>query len=146
MPRPVGYGRPGTRVFPAGWDTVAGRVLDDTFDSTVQIGPAGGTRTWSDADRQTVTAPAAAVYSGAASVRPASDNDSDAERVVGEDAVTVARYQVTLPRPTSGIAAGHLVTVAASPDVGLVNRTLTVVGVEYGDRRFTRIVYATLNS
>lgn len=145
MPRPVGYGRPGTSVFPAGWSTTAAGVLNRTHESTVTIGPRSATRTWRDADQQTVTSAAAAAYDGIASVRPASESDGSAQPVVGEEQVAVARYQVGLPQPTAGIQVGHVVHVVSSPDAALVGRDLTVVEVEYGDRRFTRHLYATLN-
>lgn len=145
MPRPVGHGRPGTQVFPEGWATAAAGVLNRTHESTVTIGPRGATRSWSEADNQTVTTPAAPAYDGAASVRPASESDGGAQPVVGEEQVAVARYQVGLPQPTVGIVVGHVVHVVTSPDGALVGRDLTVVEVEYGDRRFTRHLYATLN-
>lgn len=145
MSRPVGYGRPGTPVFPDCWDQHAGKVLATTHDSTVTIGRPGGTPVWSDVRGQTETPAAVAAYDGPASLRPASESDGDTERVVGEDPVTVVRYQVALPRPAAGVEVGHVVHVDASPDNELVGRDLTVIKVEYGDRRFTRLVYATLN-
>ena len=145
MPRPVGYGRPGTKVFPDGWADAAAGVLNRTHESTVTIGPRGATRAWSDADGQTNTAPAAPAYDGVASVRPASESDGSTQPVVGEEQVAVARYQVGLHQPTGGIQVGHVVHVVTSPDAALVGRDLTVVEVEYGDRRFTRHLYATLN-
>ncbi|WGX98728.1 DUF6093 family protein [Nocardioides sp. L-11A] len=144
MPRAVGYGRPGNPVFPPGWAAAAAGVLDRTHDSTVSVGPAGAQRSWSEADGQTITTAAAPAYDGPATVRPAGEADSS-QPVVGEEQVTVTRYQVGLPHPTAGIEVGHVVHVATSPDVALIGRDLTVVEVEYGDRRFTRHVYATLN-
>lgn len=145
MPRPVGYGRPGTRVFPAGWAEAAAGVLSRTHESVVKIGTPGSAPTWDEASRRTVAANADPSYNGPASIRPAGDNDSASEPVVGEEQVTVARYQVGIPQPTTGIEVGHVVSVTASPDAALVGRDLTVVAVEYGDRRFTRLLYATLN-
>lgn len=145
MPRPVGYGRPGTPVFPAGWADAAAGVMNRTHESAVKIGAPGSTPTWDEASRRTLVATAAPAYDGPASIRPASDNDGASEPVVGEEQVTVSRYQVGLPQPTGGIVVGHVVSVASSPDMALVGRTLTVVAVEYGDRRFTRLLYATRN-
>lgn len=145
MPRAVGYGRPGTNVFPDGWADAAAGVLNKTHESTVQIGPPGSTPAWDEASRRTLAATVPPAYDGVASIRPASDSDGAAEPVVAHDQVTVTRYQVGLPQPTDGIVVGHVVTVATSPDAALVGRTLTVVAVEYGDRRFTRLLYATLN-
>lgn len=145
MPRPVGHGRPATRVFPTCWANTVASVIDGTHESTVTIGPAGGTRTWSNTDRQSVTAAAAPVYDGAATLRPASESDGSADRVAAEEPVTVALYEVALPHPTTGIEAGHVVRVTASPDPVLVGHTLTVQHVEGGDRHATRLVRATLN-
>lgn len=145
MPRPVGHGRPGTPVFPDCWAETVADVVDRTHDSIVVIGPAGGTRAWSDTDRQSVTAAAAPAYDGPATLRPASESDGATDRVAAEEPVTVAVYEVALPHPTTGIKAGHVVRVTSSPDAALVGRTLTVEHVEGGDRHGTRLVRATLN-
>lgn len=145
MPRPVGHGRPGTRVFPDCWADTVASVIDGTHESAVTIGLAGGTRAWSDAARQSVTAAAAPVYDGPATLRPASESDGATDRVTAEEPVAVALYEVALPHPTTGIKAGHIVHVTASPDPVLVRRTLTVVHVEGGDRHATRLIRATLN-
>lgn len=145
MPRPVGYGRPDTKVFPTGWAEAAAGVMDRTHESAVKIGTPGTTPAWDETSRRTLATAAAAAYDGPASIRPASDSDGASEPVVGAEQVTVTRYQVGLPQPTGGIEVGHVVTVDTSPDAALVERTLTVVAVEYGDRRFTRLLYATLN-
>lgn len=145
MPRPVGHGRPGTRVFPADWAQTVASVLDGTHDSTVTIGPAGATRAWSESARQSVTAAAAPAYDGPATLRPASESDGASDRVAAEEPVAVVLYEVALPHPTTGIIAGHVVRVATSPDPVLADKTLTVVHVEGGDRHATRLVRASLN-
>ncbi|UUW88464.1 DUF6093 family protein [Pimelobacter simplex] len=146
MPRPVGYGRPGTPVFPDGWATAAAGVLDDTHESAVTIAAPGATHGWSESDGQTVTTPASPSYDGPATIRPASEAEGSSEPVAGEEQVTVTRYQVGLPQPTGGITVGQVVHVVSSPDAAVVGRDLTVVDIEHGDRRFTRYLYATLNS
>lgn len=146
MPRPVGRGRPGTPVFPTGWADTVADVLDDTHDSTVTIAPPGSTRTWSPEAGQTITAAAAPVYDGPATLRPASESDGATERQAAEEHLAVAVYEVALPHAVTGIKAGQVVTVTSSPDPLFDGgtRTLTITHVEGGDRHATRLVRATL--
>lgn len=141
MPRPVGYGRPGTKVFPDDWAANQGRVLEGTLDCVVRVGTPGTTATWNPTSRQTETTAAAATYEGAASVTP--DMETTTEPVVGDEQVSLRRYQVALKRAAAGITADMVVTITSCPgDSDLEGRRLKVVAVEYDPRRFTRVLQA----
>lgn len=142
MPRPVGFGRPGTRVIPAGWQQNQARVVAGTFDCKVSISPPGATRQWVEDDqgKRTQTLPAAPVYVGAASVTPMSSDD-DQHTDVAQDVVPTRVYEVKVDRCENDVEVGHVVTVSEAPDASLLGR-LTVTGVEMGSRRFSRVLTA----
>lgn len=147
MPRPVGYGRPATPVFPPAWSATHAAVEDTTYESTILITTADATTSWDPELRQTVTAPADTAYDGAASIRPGMRDDLDPGRPnVAEDLVRSQDFAISLPAPVAGIEEGMVVTINASPDATLEGRTLTVTAVERGDRRFSRLLGAVLNS
>lgn len=141
MPRPVGYGRPNTSVFPARWAADAAAVLDDTYESVVKVG-LPGEPVWSEEQGRSVVTVPDPVYDGPATITPISDSD-DAP-MVGGDQVPTVRYEVKVPAPTVGLTPDHWISVTSSADPGLVGRILHVDSVEHGDRRFSRILYATL--
>lgn len=143
MPRPVGYGRPGTAVFPAAWGVTNGRVIGDTLDSTITISRPGGTPSWNATSGRTETQAASPIYQGPASLIP--DTDATREIAVAEDPVPVRVYEIKLEHATVGVKAGMKVLVNTSPDPMLVAQSLTVTGVEYDTRRFSRVLTATLN-
>lgn len=140
MPRPVGYGRPGTKVIPDGWEAAHARVVEDTFDCTVTVGPAGVTPAWNEERKQTETTAAAAVYAGPASITPV-EQDTGGQTVTAEDVIPMSVYQVKLLHAADGVEVGHIVTVTEAPDSMLVDR-LKVVAVEKSSRRFSRILQA----
>lgn len=147
MPRPVGYGRPGTPVFPPAWARTLAAVESTTYESLIVISPVAATATWDPANRQTVTTAAAAAYDGPASLRPPTRDGLDpAQQNVAEKLVRVNELEVCLPMPTSGIEAGMVLTIVDSPDAELIGRTASVSYVEHGDRRFTRLLGATLTT
>lgn len=141
MPRPVGYGRPGTKVIPDGWQESAAKVVESTFDCTVQIGPPGATPTWNEGAKATLSSPAAAAYDGPATITPL-DEDGEQQTVVAEDQVPLRRYQVKIRHAAGAVEVGHVVTVAEAPDAALTGRRLEVTAVEMGSRRFSRILTA----
>lgn len=136
-------GRPGTAVFPPDWQADHAPIIGDTLECTVQIGQPGGAPEWNAERGQTETPVVEPVYEGPASFAPLSTSDGAKIDVVDE-AARLRSYEITLPVRTAGIAPGHVVRVSESADTGLSGRTLTVDTVEYADRRFSRILYATL--
>lgn len=147
MPRPVGYGRPDTPVFPPTWSETLAAVETRSYESTVIIGPAAQSAGWDATSRQTVSAAATPAYDGVASIRPPTRDDlAPAQRNVAEDLVRVYDLEVCLPQPTAGIEEGMVCTITASPDGTLIGRSGQVAFVERGDRRFTRLLGITLNS
>lgn len=147
MPRPVGYGRPGTRVVPEGWAENFAAIETTTYESTIIIAPAAAAPTWDPVLRQTTTTAPDAAYDGPASLRPPTRDDlAPAQQNVAEDLVRVTDLEVCLPMFTGGIEPGMVVTIVDSPDATLTGRTATVAYVEHGDRRFTRLLGATLNT
>lgn len=145
MPRPVGYGRPGTKVIPDGWAASQAKVIENTLDFTVTIAPPGGKPDWNAETGQTETPAAADLYSGPASVTPVVEDGQRPE--LGDDYVPARRYQVELQHVTAGLAAaldaGLIVTVVTSPDPELPAKTrLKVTAVEVASRHFGRILQA----
>jgi hypothetical protein len=138
-------GRPGTAVIPASWGEAHSAVVDKTHASTVRIGPAGGAPTRNPGTRQMETTPAVPVYVGSASIMLASP---DQVVTVVEDDVATAVYEVTLPYAASvAVQVGHDITVNDSdPDPALAGQVLKVAAIERGSRRFSRVLFATLNS
>lgn len=147
MPRPVGYGRPDTPVFPPNWAETLAAVETNTYESMIIIAPAAATSTWDPELRQTVTTAADAVYDGPASLRPPTRDGLDpAQQNVAENLVRVNELEVCLPMLTEGIKDQMVLTIVYSPDPELADHTATVSYVEHGDRRFTRLLGATLNA
>jgi len=147
MPRPrQAQGRPDTPVVPAGWAGAHSKVIDraTATASAVQIGPPGGTSSWNDGLGRTITQPASPVYVGAAELMLVSDT-ARALTVV-EDPIKSRVYDVTLPYAASAlVAVDHVITVdPADPDPMLAGRTLTVLAIERGSRRFSRVLLAVL--
>lgn len=145
MPRPVGYGRPGTKVIPTDWQATNARVIESTLDCTVSIAPPGTAAGWNDDTDQTETGAAAALYAGPASVTPVVE--VSAHPVMADDEVPARRYQVELLHVTAGLAAaldaGLVITVDTSPDPELpAGSRLRVTSVEVASRHFGRILQA----
>lgn len=148
MPRPVGYGRPGTKVIPDGWAASQAKVIENTLDFTVTIAPPGTARAFNNETDQTETAVAAALYSGPASVTPIVENAE--HPVLADDQVPTRRYQVELKHVTAGLAAaldvGLIITVDVSPETELpAGSHLRVTAVEVASRHFGRILQAVAN-
>jgi len=142
MPRPVGYGRPGTKVFPDGWAEAHAVVVDGTHDSTVTVGEPGGSPQWSAEAKATLTLPVAPAYTGKATITPVAQ-DGEQQAAVAEDVVPVRRYEVKLLHAAAGVEVDHVVTVLASPDPEFATgRRLKVTAVEKGSRRFSRVLIA----
>lgn len=133
-------GRPNAVVIPPDWQATHAAVMERTFDCTVDIGPTGGVPTWNAEAGATLTQPAAAVYSGPATITPiVEDTEHTAD---AEDIVQLRRYQVKIRHNVESIAIGHVVRVRAAPDPMLGGRRLRVTGIEKGSRRFSRILQA----
>lgn len=140
--RPVGYGRPGTEVIPAGWVGIGAAVFGDTFDCTVRIGAAGGEPVWNPDTEQTETPMATPVYEGPASISAAANSTATVD--VADDLIPLVRYLVELPVDTAGISDEHFVEVVACPDAMLTGRRLDINAVVRGGRRFTRLLLCGL--
>ena len=149
MPRPRshhGRGGAGSQVIPTGWADAAASVVERsvaTSGCTVRIGPPGGASAWNAEARKVETPTAAPVYEGPAEIMLAGDT-GDGERTTAEVDVQAATYQVRLPVALAGVEPGHQVLVVTDPDLP-AGAVLTVTQVAHGSRRFSRLVYATLN-
>ena len=141
MPRPVGYGRPGTKVIPDGWQESNARVVEGTFDCTVQVGPPGVTPAWNESAKATLSSAAAAAYDGPASITPVALDDGG-QTTDAEDVVSLRGYEVALLHAAAAVEVGHVVTIAAAPDSMLIGRRLKVTAVEMASRRFSRVLTA----
>lgn len=143
--RPVGYGRPGTKVFPDGWAENAAHVFEGTLECQITIGPlTGGAPTWNPDTKQTESSAGTPIYDGAASISVITDTSRIT--IAAEDEVPVRRYAITLPADTAGIdPEGHVVKVTASPDAMLTGATFAIESITRGGRRFTRELVTTLN-
>lgn len=125
-------------------DTGMAAVVVASFNCTVAIGPAGGARTFDEGSGQTVTAPAATIYTGPAGIGPASSTGTGTDVVTAEDLVALRIYEVELPHDadTSRIKVDHVVRVISATDPRLAGGRLTVRGFEDADRAWTRVLYA----
>lgn len=141
MPRPVGYGRPGTKVIPDGWQESNAKVVEGTFDCTVEVGRAGMTAQWNEANKQTESVPAAPAYDGPASITPV-EQDSSNQVVDAGDVIPTRQYAVKLPWAAAAVEVDHIVTVVTAPDPMLAGRRLRVTSVEMSSRRFSRLLIA----
>lgn len=144
MPRPVGYGRPGTKVIPDDWQTTQGAVVDSTHDCTVTVGPTGIQRRWNPETSQSETVPVDPVYAGAATVTPVIETTG--QPILAQDEVPTRRYEVKLTQAAAGVEVGHVVRISVSPDPDLVGTVLTVTSVEAASRRFSRVLQAVLTN
>lgn len=145
MARPAVFGRTGTPVIPADWETVHGHVVAATFNCYVTIGHAGGTPTWNPITGQTETTTAALVYDGAADIGPAGINDIGNEALVAEEQVDLQRLEVKIPIDSAAaVVIGHVITVTASTNPALVGARLVITDLERADRGFSRVLFAQL--
>lgn len=136
-------GRPGTPVFPPDWQKDHALVIDKVLDCKIQIGPAGTQPVFDPGSGTTKTRPVDPVYDGDAALAPVSS--SDGRRVDAADQVVLVRsYEITLPVDVAGLRKSHRVLIVESPDAMLTGQLLTVDSIERGDRRFSRVLYATL--
>lgn len=145
MPRPrQSHGRPGTQVFPDNWQAEHAQVIATTFDSVIKIGTAGPPA-WNSTRNQTETAIVAPVYDGPAAIGPISTSDGRQLEVVDE--LTHPRsYEISLEVGAAGLKPGQRVLVDESPDTMLPAGSLLIVdSVERSSRRFSRVLYATLD-
>lgn len=154
MPRRLHTGRPGSRVIPATWQQQIAPVVTNVLAGSgcvVTIRPPGAAPAWNEADKQTETVPAAAVYGpevppygGTASITVVSDTDREIN--VADDLASTRLYEVRLPWDASTECdhVGHVIDVITDPDPDLVGKHLTVQSIERDTRRFSRILYATL--
>jgi hypothetical protein len=152
MPRPQrAYGRPGSTVFPAGWDTSHAAVLASQMPDRVSLRAAGGVPTWNPATNRTETTPATPFATSVPARIAAIGADHDV--VTNDDLVRVAGYDIFLPLTGDGVdaldvdgSADTLVDVTSSADPMLVGKTLRVTGVVRGSTRLERHLLATLNA
>lgn len=150
--RNVGHGRPGTEVFPTDWAGTHAAVTAKTHTSSVTIGPAATAGTWDPAQRRTIAAPVNPVYDGPADITQVTDV-SRVQTIV-EDPTSITVFEVELPLTTpadpdttvhpDAVTPDHVVTITSSPDPLLTGRRLHVRSIERGDRRFARVLLATL--
>lgn len=137
-------GRPGTAVFPPGWETDHADVIGRTHTAVVAVGSRSTVAAWNPVTEQMETMAAAPVYAGPASIAIASLGGAAAAVEVAEDVIAQRKYQVTLPREVAGIDDDHVVRVTTCPDPDLAAKTLTIDGVERGSSRFARHLICTL--
>lgn len=143
MPRPVGYGRPGTKVIPDDWAANHGVIVDSTHSGTVALREPGGTPGgWDEEAQQTGTVPHAAYATIPCQVHALAGES----RVVltADDVEIVADYLLTVSRSVDGALEGHLALVTDTGDAALDGKTLEIVRVARGTDRFQRDLYCTL--
>lgn len=150
MPRGLHPGRPGagSDVIPTGWAAAHAPIVEDSFDCTVTIGPAGVSPTFDPGTRQMQTTAAAAVYTGPASVQLLSLAGSNEGRrvVAATDEVDVVSYVVKIPAAAVGpVRVDHVVHVVASPNPALVGRDLVLTKVPRPGRAFSGALTARLH-
>jgi hypothetical protein len=138
----TGSGR--AKVIPDDWQEQHAGVIAQTFTATVTIGdPEAAATPFNDTTGQTTVTPAAPVYSGSAAIAVVARTD---RIVAAADELESTRiYEVTLPWAVAGIKPGHVVHVVTSSDTMLVGRDLAIDTAQLGDRRFSRVLHATLN-
>ena len=146
VPRPNrSYGRPGTRVIPADWETSHAPVAESTMTATVDLRKPGSTTSFNEGTGQTEYVPLAPYATAQpARVQAYRETAIDRTRDVADETVRVAGYLVTLPL-ASNPSAGDLVDVTACTDPQLAGRTLLVVDTVRGSLRFERDVFCTIN-
>lgn len=103
-------------------------TADDALPDTCTITRATGDPTFNPATGEVTPAPTTEVYTGACRVRP------DRDRVVqaGEEPVTLRTFTGTLPHSADEVENDDRLTVTASTDEALVDRTFRVVDVRSG--------------
>lgn len=130
-------------VFPDDWQANHAAVITGTLSATVTIGdPEAATEVFNDTTGTTDVTPAGVLYTGPADI--ASISGSSVVEVAAELESTRS-YQIVLPVDVAGIKSHHVVHVVDSPDPMLVGRNLGIDTTQLGDRRFSRVLHATLN-
>lgn len=150
MPRPNrSYGRPGTEVIPADWETSHAPIAAKTMTGVAALRLPGVTMAWSDAEQRTVPTPHAP-YATGVPVRVQAHRETAVDRAadVADQTIEVAGYLVTLPRGDAGadqIAPGHLIDITSSSDPLAAGVTFRVIELVLGTLRFERDVFAVVN-
>lgn len=153
MPRPIHHRGSGRgHVIPRDWTAAPSRVVTDTLTESgclVAIGEPGGEPVWNPTTKQVETPDVDPIYSGPGEI--ALVTDADTVRMVVGDEVSTRVYGVTLPADAAlidddgaPVQVGHVIRVLADPDPLLVGRVMTLKAIEYGTRRFSRVLLATL--
>jgi hypothetical protein len=134
------YGRPGTRVIPAGWGASHAAVIEGRLSAVVDLtDPATATKTWDEELKRTVLAatPYAADVPAAIQVIFTGYSNNSGEDAA-EERLQVAGYRITVPHGQA-VTPGHEVTVTACDgDSTLTGRTFSVAEVLRGSERFQR--------
>lgn len=148
MPRPVGYGRPGTRVIPEQWAATHERIAAGTHNCAMtlrrpaadQTGDHGGF----DWDTGRTDPVQGAAYATNVHITITAEDQRDAEATVGEEQVTVPLYRIGLSNHLP-CREGDIGEVLASPDDPLlVGRLFRVEQVLLGEHRFERDLLCVL--
>lgn len=147
VPLPTHRGLPTGQVIPDGWAARHATVVEDTFDCTVTIGPAGGAPVFDPATRVSASPAVAAVYTGSASIGLASVGGASEDRRVeaAEDQVDLRAYVLKLPPLAAGVddvEVDHVVVVTNAPSAALTGTRLLVTGVATPGREFSRVISA----
>jgi hypothetical protein len=140
----TGSGRATTTVIPGDWQPHHAGVIAQTYDATVTIGnPEAATSAFNDTTGTTVVTPAAAIYDGPAAIAVVADTDRLVD--AADEQASTRLYEISLPVDVAGIEPNHVVHVNSSPDAMLTGRDLAIDTTQLGDRRFSRVLHATLN-
>lgn len=146
MPRPRhAQGRPGTRVFPEGWNTTHAPVAEKTMPDACSIRVAGTTQQWSDTLKRNV-ATLRTPYAIEVPCRAQALTSRSRDVETGEEQVTVAGYLVTLPlghAAADQAQVGHILTLTTG-DPTLTGRDLHVHEVVHASYRFERDLFCSL--
>lgn len=140
----TGSGRSTTTVIPEDWQDHHAGAIAQTFSATITIGnPEDAAQDFDDTTGQTRVTPAAAIYSGPAAIAVVTDTDRLVD--AADEQASTRRYEISLPVDVAGILPNHVVHVDDSPDEMLTGRDLAIDAAQLGDRRFSRVLHATLN-
>lgn len=112
---------------------------ESMMQDTIRVDELGGTPVFDPVTAASSVPVVSTPYQGKAKVKVA---DRQALDMVNADArTTVQRYTVAVPVDVTGLRPGLVVTVVASADLDMVNRTLLVTAAQGGTfvtaRRFT---------
>lgn len=127
---------PGTHVIPSGWDEHHRPVAEDAMTATGSV-LRPSTEGVFDPDTMETTYPEPTVIYGPGRMRIVRDG-VETTRQIGDRAVVIRSYVVTLPADAGSILVGDKVAVATASDPQLPDKALWVHDARYGSQVWER--------